>query len=389
MNLLKSIARFQKQNAKLLLVFVLLITIILGIGIKDIRLESDMAKQMPQDLPIYQLNDKIKASFGGQESVLILAHLTDTSCKACVKDIRDPDVINALIDLDKLLLEESDISQVMSAATFFKNIPFSSLEDVQSVLQAYPEMNGFFSSDYTSTLFILNADVGTSEDEIISLNKLIEEKIASIPTIPGIEIAVTGNPSVQIAILKLLGHDAVFTLLVAAAIIFFLLFIMERSFQKAIVVFTPLTIGLIWTMGILGWANIPLGFATAGLGAMILGLGVEYGVFIVSRYYEERETGQNQINSLQTSVSGIGSAILGSGLTTIIGFMALTLSVIPMMQNLGLSLAIGIAGCLVAAIFVCPAVIIVEEDLEHWMTDRKERKVNIKQNKLKDKRASK
>ena len=66
------------------------------------------------------------------------------------------------------------------------------------------------------------------------------------------------------------------------------------------------------------------------------------------------------------TVSQIGQAILGSGLTTITGFLALTLSIMPMLQKLGASLALGIFYSLSAAIFVMPIVIILEEDAREW-----------------------
>ena len=113
----------------------------------------------------------------------------------------------------------------------------------------------------------------------------------------------------------------------------------------------------------MGWLNLKLSVATVGIGAMILGLGVEYGVFLNTRYKEERDKGKTQLEALKIAVPAIGSAILGSGLTTIVGFLALTLSVMPMLQDLGKSLAIGIGFSLFISIFIAPAIIIIFEDL--------------------------
>jgi predicted RND superfamily exporter protein len=90
-------------------------------------------------------------------------------------------------------------------------------------------------------------------------------------------------------ILDLLVKDAIFTLIIAAIIIFFLLIILQKSLTKAFLVFSPLVFGLVWTLGITGILNIKLSIATVGIGAMILGLGVEYGIFIVSRYKKKEK----------------------------------------------------------------------------------------------------
>jgi predicted RND superfamily exporter protein len=111
---------------------------------------------------------------------------------------------------------------------------------------------------------------------------------------------------------------------------------------------------------------------------MILGLGVEYGVFMLSRYTEERAKNNGQLDSLRTTVRGIGSAIIGSGLTVIVGFGVLAFATVPMIQHLGETLALGIAFCLLAALFVNPVFILLEEDYEYWNTHMKLEKLAAK-----------
>jgi predicted RND superfamily exporter protein len=222
------------------------------------------------------------------------------------------------------------------------------------------------------------ADIGPGEEKIQSFNRLIQEQISYTPKPPGIKFSITGSPILRMTILDLLKRDAVFTLMVAAVIILLLLFVMQRSFSQGILIFIPLSLGLIWTMGTLGWLGIPLSVATVGLSAMILGLGVEYGVFVVSRYKEERAKKFSQLDSLRTAVHGVGRAIIGSGLTTIVGFGVLSFAAIPMVQHLGQTLALGIAYCLLAALFANPVLILLEEDYEYWNTQRKLRKLAAK-----------
>jgi len=145
--------------------------------------------------------------------------------------------------------------------------------------------------------------------------------------------------------------------------------------MHGMLIFAPLSLGLVWTMGTLGWFGIPLSVATVSLSSMILGLGVEYGVFVVSRYKEERNKNVDQLNSLKTTVHGIGTAIIGSGLTTIMGFLALSFATMPMIQRLGQSLALGIAFCLLAALIVNPVLILLAEEYEVKSIERKLRKL--------------
>jgi predicted RND superfamily exporter protein len=111
---------------------------------------------------------------------------------------------------------------------------------------------------------------------------------------------------------------------------------------------------------------------------MLLGLGVEYGVFVVSRYKEERDKNFSQLDSLKTTVHGIGTAVIGSGLTTIVGFGVLSFATMPMIQHLGQTLALGIAYCLLAALFVNPVLILLVEDYESWNNSRTLQKLTVK-----------
>ncbi len=81
---------------------------------------------------------------------------------------------------------------------------------------------------------------------------------------------------------------------------------------------------------------------------------------------------------MKTTVHAIGTAVIGSGLTTIVGFGVLTFATVPMIQHLGQTLALGIAYCLLASLFVNPLFILLEEDYEYWNTNRKLEKLSLK-----------
>jgi len=217
----------------------------------------------------------------------------------------------------------------------------------------------------------VTADIGSDEKKIQKFNTLIQEQIDYTPKPTGVKFSITGPPILRMIISKLLKRDAAYTLAVSAFIILILLFIMQRSFSYGLLIFIPLSIGLIWTMGTLGWFGIPLSIATVSLGTMILGLGVEYGVFVVSRYREERGKKINKFDSLKLTVQGIGKAITGSGLTTMVGFGMLSFATVPMVQHLGQTLALGIGFCLVAALFVNPVLILIEEEYREKRIKRK------------------
>jgi len=369
MKFFDKLSEIQYKHAGIVIILSILITSLLLIGVNKVSMQSDLNKMSPQDLPIYKIQDQIKDNFGGNDATLILIKIENKN-KDDVYDIRDPRVISFVTDLQNKLEKEEIVSKVSSIGMFFNstNIP-KTLEQSKLILSNMPYSNNFFNKDYSSTLVMISSDLGGGEKSVNEIDSKIKEILSNLKNPEGIKVYVTGTPQIRIMILDLLVKDALFTLSLAALIIFILLIILQKSFTKAILVFSPLLFGLIWTLGITGFLNIKLSVATVGVGAMVLGLGVEYGIFIVSRYKEEREKNSSS-ESIKITVNEIGNSILGSGTTTIAGFLALSLTPMPMLRDLGLSLALGISCSIISAIIVNPSLIILEERFEHWSTER-------------------
>lgn len=384
---LKKLADFQKKKAVLVAILTIVVTLILGLGLTKFAIESDIQKGMPQDLPIFKINEKVSDKFGGQDMILVVVQLDKNSYdKNAPIDIRDPRVIRFLMELEKNIKQEDSIESVQSVGTIFNQVGDpKSIEQVRLVLSNIPNSESFFNDDYSTTLLYISTNVGSDEEKVKKLMNSISEDIDASMKPLGVKTSVTGTPPMMITLLDLIVNDAIFTLAIAALIILILLIIMEKSFTKAILIFVPLLVGIIWTLGTMGWLNIKLSVATVGIGAMILGLGVEYGAFFVSRYKEERQK-HNQLEALEITVSGVGSSIIGSGLTTIVGFLALTISTMPMLRDLGITLALGITFSLFIALFINPSLIILEENFERWVTHKNHKKTLEKLEKHKNKK---
>ncbi|MCE8429649.1 MAG: hypothetical protein J5U19_14845, partial [Candidatus Methanoperedens sp.] len=181
------LAEMQRKHAKLLAVLVIIFTIILGFGLKDLTINSDFRKEMPKDLPIFALNDRISAKFGGEDTVVVAVQIDDSvDLKSAVRDIRDPRVIQSLIFLDGVLRDESSITSVTSPATFFRGKSDLTPEEITQTLHN-PQANAFFSRNYKMTLMYVTADIGSGEEQIKSFDELIQKRIDYTPKPPGVK----------------------------------------------------------------------------------------------------------------------------------------------------------------------------------------------------------
>ncbi|MBQ0889788.1 MMPL family transporter [Streptomyces sp. RM72] len=121
----------------------------------------------------------------------------------------------------------------------------------------------------------------------------------------------------------------------------------------------------------------PLGLTdTTSTVAIMLGLavGIDYALFIVSRYREERAKGRAPQEAVALATGTAGSAVVFAGLTVVIALAGLSVVGIPMLTEMGL----GAAGAVVVSVFI--ALTLVPALLGFWPNailprkDRKDRK---------------
>lgn len=361
-DLLGKLVELQIGHSKKILGLAFLMTLLLSTGLSDIRLETDFQSSLPDDLGPIQTQDKVESEFRSSSSIIVLFQVNDeTQKESYVTDVRDPRIIRMQKALTDQLQEESIVGEVRSSASLFTEIP-ENKEEVKTRVEASGTGEQLYNRDYTATQMFVTLEEEMNEENIRSANKKINENLEETPKQPGIDITVTGNPIIRTDIGDVLVSDSVTTISTASLLILALL-TLTRGRVYGPITFLPLFIGLIWTLGTMGLFGIPLTIATIALGAMILGLGVEYGSFITERVLEEKNERGSVEAGIRQAVPTTGRAILGSSTTTVVGFSALLIASISFIRDLGLTLSIGIILTLVSALVITPSLIL---EYERW-----------------------
>ena len=359
--ILTRIGEFQYRHAKEIVLITIVFTSLMILGLPKVELQTNLKKELPPHLPVVELDEDIGYKFGDIGVFLIVIEVDKKSeIENGVEDIRDPRVIEMVRNLHDLLSKERKVTRVISFAPFFPKTP-SSISEVQRTLELFPQAKNFFNKFYTTTVMIVYTQGTPSEREVKEIVNTVNDDIASVAIPPGIKVTLTGNAVLRTILMDYLVSDAIKTTTIASLIILLLLLLLYKI--RGALIFFPILLGLIWTIGTTGWLGIPLTIDTVGIGAMIIGLGIEYSVFILSRYTEERKKGKSQLDSLRIVIPAVGSAVAGSGTTTITGFLALLFASMPWIQHVGETLALGIFYCLIAALIANPAFLIVVEDI--------------------------
>ncbi|MFD7500757.1 MMPL family transporter [Streptomyces sp. NPDC059850] len=98
---------------------------------------------------------------------------------------------------------------------------------------------------------------------------------------------------------------------------------------------------------------------TTGTLATMLGLavGIDYALFVVSRYREERANGHDPREATGLAVGTAGSAVVFAGLTVVIALAGLTVIGVPMLAKMGLCAAGAVIVAVLIALTLVPALL--------------------------------
>lgn len=148
-----------------------------------------------------------------------------------------------------------------------------------------------------------------------------------------------------------------FAILALIVIVFF------RSIRALFCVMVPLILGTAWTVGLatltVGYVNI----ITAFIFAVLLGLGIDFGIHFYGRYREERAAGHDPLESMIITHQHCGMASVLAGTTTSLAFLALTLADFRGFSQFGVIACFGVVLCLLAVFVIFTALTFI---FERW-----------------------
>jgi len=348
----------------LVAMFLLIVSIY---GIQQLKFESDLTKQLPQDLPAVKDYLTLQNEFQSGDSALIIVKVASIE-EGGVYDIRDPKVIKTIYELEERLREHEYVTGTTSIADIFIQIlgrlPENE-EEVRFVLNTLPPeaIQGFISSDYRTTLVVATLTAGSGAQTVERIYQDIERDANEVNFPKNVEVIQTGTIGIAYRILTMLQSDLNRTMAIAFLFVAALLVYFYKSVVRAMLPLIPLVFGVTMTLGFMGLLGIPMDMVTTVVGAMVVGMGIDYGVHITNRYFEERKNGRPIEEAAEEAIAETGKALLGAALTTIAGFTALSLSILPSLQRLGGVLIMGLSLAAINAVVITPSLIMLYEDI--------------------------
>ena len=161
----------------------------------------------------------------------------------------------------------------------------------------------------------------------------------------------TGKPYSTVEGLKAMKDGLRRAGLYAFGVIVAVLLLDFRSLWHLLIAVAPLMLGVLFTLGVMGLAGVPLNPANMIAFPLILGVGVDNGVHVLHDHLLRRAEGRPSISH------AIGRGVLVKALTTMIGFGTLMVSTERGLVGLGLILTLGVGCSMLSALVFLPAVL--------------------------------
>ena len=155
--------------------------------------------------------------------------------------------------------------------------------------------------------------------------------------------------------LRLMLRDSPRAISLTVIVVFLILLTDFRSLRSALLVIFPLACGTVWMCGSLYLQDLKLNFYNMVALPTIIGMGIDNGVHLYHRYRQEGP------GSMPVVIRSTGGAMFISMLTTMVGFFGLMMATHPGLNSIGRLALIGLLTCFVAAVLVLPAILEVLE----------------------------
>ncbi len=136
-----------------------------------------------------------------------------------------------------------------------------------------------------------------------------------------------------------------------------ILYVAFRDVRVIMVAAANLLIAFVWTAGMMGWLRIPFSALNMTVVPLILGVGIDYGIHMVSEYLEHKADKMGNRDAFKQAGKRAGIAMAIATVTTIAGLMMMVLSPSVLMGQLGIVSSIALLVTFLFTLTLIPAVL--------------------------------
>lgn len=326
-------------KSKLILLVAILLLVPSVIGFIKTDINYDILSYLPKNISTTQAEKILKNEFDcGSLAMLIVENMEDKDVSKLKDKVKKVDGVKDIIWIDDFIDETVPREMLPS--------------DINKLL--YRE---------NSTMMVIKLEEGSAN--IKTLNA-----IDDIRNIAGKQSFLSGMASIIKDTKDLSDEETKLYIICAVVLTLIVLSLTMESFVTPFIFLLSIGFAIIYNLG----TNIIFGeisYITKALSAVLqLGVTMDYSIFLLHRYDEEKVLCDNNIEAMANAIYNTTTSVLGSSLTTIAGFLALCVMDLALGRDMGLVMAKGVLFGVICTITVLPALVLIFDKPIHKYTHK-------------------
>ena len=208
-----------------------------------------------------------------------------------------------------------------------------------------------------------------NRDAVDRMRQLMEETRLEVP---GLNIGFTGEPVLEHDEMRQSQKDTTLATIVSLVICALIFIYGYQETGRPIKATLCLVVGLGYTMGFTTLAVGHLNILTITFVPILIGLAIDFGVHLISRYEEELRHGKTEEEALTKAMVYTGQGIFTGALTTAGAFLAMILTDFKGIQEMGIICGGGLLICLIPMLTLLPVLLLRgrQNVIDHTEGDR-------------------
>ena len=408
----RSIGQSVSRRTTAVLAGVLMLTAVAVIGLGQLEFSTGQDSYIDSSSQVAKDNEQYQSLFGGENMVVLL---TAPQGKTVV-DVLTPATIAQLGEIEQQLASDPSIQSVVSPVTLLtwtQDLITSGVASeilartIERELDAAAQQvrrddamittlrlgaageQGFDNPDWVKFLvfgndgFTLAADgtlVAPADDQLVVRTALrafipdarhavfaavlqgnlpldglaagstaVQQAFAG-RTFDNATVTITGTPTFLTDINDYL-QGGMLTLGSIAVLVMIVILVVAFGVRWRLLPLAGMVVGVVWGFGAFGFTGTSLSLVTiAGL-PILIGLGIEFAIQVQNRIEEERDVDRAP-NPFGETLVHMGPPLVIATIAAVIAFLTVKISKVPMVQDFGVLLAIGIVALLVAGVLL-------------------------------------
>lgn len=228
-------------------------------------------------------------------------------------------------------------------------------------------------------LYLVSAQPRNADVTSLAVERLRQLVAQTQGEVPGINVGITGEPVLEYDEMAQSQKDTTRATVIALVIVALIFIYGYQETGRPIKATFCLLIGLAYTMGFTTLTVGHLNILTITFLPMLIGLAIDFGVHLVTRYEEELRHGHSEVEAIQKAMVFTGLGIFTGCLTTAVAFLAMGATNFKGIQEMGIISGFGLIICLVPMMTLLPVLLLRghQNEIDHSHVTREERRARL------------